>query len=155
MMRKLIAATVLAVLMSLFVVPFAAAQAQTSPCEPGEYYFRFEYNFGTGGDLADRVDEGCWPRADVYQTQFPGLIATMLHVSCSDQFVGGVGQDSDLGDPNRRVVAWYVLTKNGKACGVGNPIPIGGLAGAGLLTIAVGVVAFTQLRRRNDDPLDS
>ena len=160
--RKLMWAT-LGALLAFVALPSAAsaAPAAVTPeqCKSaGQTYFIFEY------DDSDEVgiDQGCASQNDITDAQVPGLIATELHVSCSDLFVGGVGQKSDLGDPARRVVAWKIIKfKNGqlyKTCGVGTPIPAGGSIGLFAVTAAVagaGALALgaRKLRRRGAVPM--
>ncbi len=87
-------------------------------------YYKWEYN----DSATVGIDEGCASGNDVYKTDHPGQVATYLHVSCSDTISpDGVPTKSDLGDPARRVKAYYISKDGGKkTCGQGtfsNPEP--------------------------------
>ncbi len=97
-------------------------------------------------------DSGCADQNDITPQTNPGLKVPALHVSCSDSFTNGIPSKGSLGDPNRRVTAYYV-DKGSKTCGFGTPtvISAGGLAGG--LVIAAGIagtaVVADRRRRRN------
>jgi len=120
----------------------------TNPCPSGQTYYLFQYNDSNVVGL----DKGCATQNDITEQTNPGLIATMLHVSCSDTFTNGIPKKSDLGDPNRRVVAYTIVKGDGKkTCGLGTPVPVGGLAGGALaLTAGVGYVVYRQRKIRNN-----
>jgi hypothetical protein len=125
--------TAVAVPMALATSSVASAQSATScPGKKGIYY-KFQYNFGRGSDV---TDEGCATSNNVTKADNPDLIATLLHVSCSDRIsADGVPTKSDLGDPARRIV-FYFISKDGgkKTCGQGTTtVPSGGVLGEGLL----------------------
>ena len=84
-----------------------------NPCAAKEKFYVFEYN---DSDVVG-IDTGCGTSNDVTTP-----IAPKLHISCSDMFPGGVPQKSDLGDPNRRVAAFYI-TSDKKTCGSGTFTP--------------------------------
>lgn len=158
--RKLIWASLGATLAFLALPSVAsAAPAAVTPAQcrsAGQTYFILEYN----DSATVGIDQGCASQNDVTSAQVPGLIARELHVSCSDKFEGGVGQKSDLGfgvgSPLRTVVAWQIIKKDGKTCGVGTPIPQGGslgLAGTTAIIVAIGAVGVgvAKARRRSTD----
>ena len=61
----------------------------------------------------------------------------------------GIPDKGDLGNRNRRVVA-YQIFKDGKLkCGNGTPIPAGGFAGLGLFALAIGGLGIMKLRKRS------
>jgi uncharacterized repeat protein (TIGR01451 family) len=93
----------------------------TSTCTGSkDIYYKWEYN----DSATVGIDEGCSQSIDVYKTQVPSLVATYLHVSCSDKISSdGVPTKSKLGDPNRRVKAYYILKPDGKTCGQGTFSP--------------------------------
>ena len=153
-MTKRLAALLALVAASLVlqVSPASAAPTFTEPSQctgKADTYFLFQYNdSGTVG-----LDSGCAEKNDVTSAQVPGLIANELHVSCSDQFPGGVPEKSDLGDPNRRVVAWLIIKDGGKkTCGVGTPVPAEGGTSSTLIGAAaiagVGLLGYGVQRRR-------
>ncbi len=86
-------------------------------CPSGQIFYLWKYN----DSATVGVDKGCATQNDVTRAQDPDLIATLLHVSCSDTISpDGVPTKSNLGDPARRVAA-YVIQKDRKICGRGNP----------------------------------
>lgn len=86
-------------------------------CPSGQIFFLWKYN----DSATVGVDKGCATSNDVTRSTHPGLIAALLHVSCSDKISpDGVPTKSDLGDPARRVVA-YAIQKGDKVCSMGNP----------------------------------
>lgn len=121
----------------------------------GDTYFLFEYNDSN----VVGVDSGCATKNDITRADVPGLIANTLHVSCSDKFIGGVGQKSDLGvtadGTPRRTVAWLIIKDGGKkTCGVGTPIPADGsiagwLVAGGAGAAGLAAVALQRRRRTN------
>ena len=121
-----------------------------NPCPAGQTYFLFQYNDSNVVGL----DKGCATQNDITKQTNPGLIATMLHVSCSDSFPNGIPVKSNLGDTNRRVVAYTIVKgsksgKNAKTCGMGTPVPVGGIAGGALaLTAGLGFVVYRQRKLR-------
>ncbi len=121
-----------------------------NPCPSGQTYFLFQYN---DSDVVG-LDKGCATQNDITEQTNPGLIATMLHVSCSDSFPNGVPVKSNLGDPNRRVVAYTIVKGDGKkTCGIGTPVPVGGIAGGALaLTAGLGFVLYRQRKLRVAQP---
>jgi hypothetical protein len=163
MLKKFILAFAGAALL-MAIVPSVASAAPpfTEPEECADQlgsekgsYFLFEYN---DSDTVG-VDSGCADKNEVTSADVPGLIATALHVSCSDEFPGGVPEKSDLGDPDRRVVAWQIIKFDKgevkKTCGVGDPIPSGGTAGyaatiALVAAAGAGLTALAFRRRQNN-----
>lgn len=147
-MKPIRTVLVLAMLMSLSLalVPTAASAQSASDCTGKQKFFLFEYNTG-------QVDSGCADKNDVDRSTHPGLIAVKLHVSCSDTFTNGIPRKGDLGDPNLRVVAYFIegdVSKPGnKTCGIGTPISAGGPAGAILLTSGLALTLGLGLRRRS------
>ncbi len=125
----------------------ASAQTGSAACSGKEIYFFFQYNFDNG---QTQYDEGCWPKNEV--TKFdvsPALIATSLHISCSDKISSaGVPEKSDLGNPARRIVSYFIRKPDGKTCGSGTPIPAGGIAGVLLVATGLGALGLTRRRRR-------
>ena len=155
MMKRILVSLTAALALALTLAvaaPTAASAQSTNPCTgKADTYFKFQYNFGVNGDV---IDEGCADGNEVTRADVPDLIANELHVSCSDKFPGGIPEKSDLGDPNRRVEAWFISKDGGKkTCGVGTPIPAGGVMGQGLLIVgAAGLataVGFEARRRRH------
>ena len=57
-------------------------------------------------DGATDVGVYCGFGNELNQTTVPSLTATTLHISCSDEFPGGVGEKSDLG--GRLVTSWSI-----------------------------------------------
>ncbi len=104
-------------------LPAASASAATppgvvNPCTGKQIFFFFRYN----DSATVGVDQGCSTTNDVLKTNVPTLVATKLHVSCSDDISPeGVPTKSILGDPNRRVAAYFIQKPDGKTCGFGNP----------------------------------
>jgi hypothetical protein len=152
-MKRRLAVAAMGMITASMFVPMSTAGAapvftERGDCPKGEKYFLFEYN----DSATVGVDSGCSKKNDVTGAEVPGLIANKLHVSCSDKFIGGVGQKSDLGSASRRVVA-YTIMKDGKVeCGQGDPIPAGGIVGAAILAgAAAGYVALRQRRNSDDD----
>ena len=138
--------------MLLALVPTAASAApdftEPSQCSDNKAYFLFEYE---DSDSVG-VDSGCSDSNEVFPSDVPGLIANELHVSCSDKIPDGdqPADKSDFGtkaDGSLRYVTAYTILKfkNGevdKQCGVGDPIPSGGVAGNAL---AIGGIAVAGL----------
>ena len=92
-------------------LPGGSAVPTTNPCPSKQTYFRFLYTDGL-------TDEGCAKKNDVTPAEVPGLVATKLHVSCSDTFTNGVPKKSVIG--NRRVAAYLIIKGDGKkTCGEG------------------------------------
>lgn len=90
------------------------------PGSKGAYY-KWEYN----DSATVGIDEGCSTTNDVTKAINPNLIATLLHVSCSDTIsADGVPTKSDLGSPSRRVKAYFISKDGGKkTCGQGTFSP--------------------------------
>lgn len=160
MMRKLTIAMVGAALL-LVALPSAASAAppftEASECSGDQRYFLMEYeDTGSVG-----VDSGCADQNDVTGADVPGLIANVIHTSCSDKIPDGndPAKKSDFGvkaDGSPRFVTAYTIIKlkDGridKQCGVGNPIPSGGIAGNALtlgFIVAAGMGVTLLARRR-------
>ena len=88
-----------------------SAVPTSNPCPGKQTYFRFQYSDGL-------TDEGCASKNDVTPAEVPGLVASKLHVSCSDTFTNGVPKKSVIG--NRRVDAYLIIKGDGKkTCGEG------------------------------------
>ncbi len=85
-----------------------------NPCAEKERYYVFEYN---DSDVVG-IDKGCSKDKDATTP-----IAPKLHLSCSDEFPGGVPEKSDLGSPNRRVAAFFITDGEKKTCGNGTFTP--------------------------------
>lgn len=98
----------------------SAGQAGSCP-DKKQIYFKFQYN----DSGAVGIDEGCSEKNDVTRAAMPGLVANRLHVSCSDKISPeGVPTKSDLGDPSRRVTAYFISKDGGKkTCGQGTFTP--------------------------------
>lgn len=167
-MKRNLLLAVLGALLAVMALPAVAsaepAFTQPSDCTGGKKstYFLFEYN-----DSAEvGRDSGCATQNDITSAQVPGLIATELHVSCSDSFPNGIPVKSDLGDPDRRVVAYTIIKDGGKkTCGMGTPctdpdpevcfpdteIPAGGPIGymAALGGLGAVYLVVRNVRRRN------
>lgn len=132
--------------------PPALPPGVTTPdqCSGKQIYYFFQYN----DSAAVGFDSGCNEGNEVTRATNPGLIATSAHVSCSDKFEGGLPQKGNLGDSNRRVVAYYIL-KGDKTCGFGTPdtgIPAGGLVGGAIVAAGLaGAAVVVQRRRRTAD----
>ncbi len=131
----------------------AAPPGVVNPCAGKEIFYFFRYN---DSDTVG-VDKGCATKNDVTRSVNPALIATLLHVSCSDQIdpVTGIPTKSDLGDPNRRVAAYYIEKDGGKkTCGFGNPsgpptVDVGILKTASASTVPAGGSATYTLTVSN------
>ena len=96
------------------------ASSPAGSCPDKQIYYKWEYN----DSATVGVDEGCATKNEVYKTDVPTLVATSLHVSCSDKIsADGVPTKSNLGDPNRRVKAYFILKSDGKTCGQGTFTP--------------------------------
>jgi hypothetical protein len=117
-------------------------------CSDKQIYFFFEYNDSN----VIGYDSGCANQNDITAQTNPGLKVPGLHVSCSDPFTNGIPSKSSLGDPNRRITAYYI-DKGSKTCGFGTPtvVSAGGVAGG--IAVAVGIagtaVVVERRRRRN------
>lgn len=116
-------------------------------CADKQIYFFFEYNDSN----VIGFDSGCADQNDITPQTNPGLKVPGLHVSCSDPFTNGLPSKSSLGDPNRRIVAYYI-DKGSKTCGFGTPtvIPAGGLIGGALVATGLAGAAVVVQRRRRE-----
>ncbi len=85
-----------------------------NPCAVGDRFYVFEYN---DSDVVG-IDKGCSSKKEVTTS-----VAPKLHLSCSDKFPGGKPEKSDLGDPSRRVLAYYITDGKKKTCGSGTFTP--------------------------------
>jgi hypothetical protein len=92
-----------------------------------KFGFHIQYHDGL-------TDTGCASNNTVTRATHPDLIATELHVSCSDDFIGaGITSKSNLGDPDRYVTS-YTIWSGGKikCTGTPNTTPPGGGNGGDL-----------------------
>jgi hypothetical protein len=134
MRKTLVTALLAALALSTFgVLAASPAGAQFPDVNCGrddKVYFNIEYSDGG-------VDSGCTDEKEIDRFTNPGLIARVLHLSCSDDFIGtGTTEKSDLGDPNRSVVNYSIYeVKDGRIdklkCGGsgGGGTPPGGIGG--------------------------
>ncbi len=100
---------------------FPVASNPVNTCSGKSIFYRFEYN----DSASVGVDSGCAEKNEVTRSTNPRLVATSLHVSCSDKIsADGVPTKSELGDPNRRVKAYFISKDGGKkTCGQGTFSP--------------------------------
>ncbi len=127
LMRPAVLVGILAVLFALLPASGASAADDPMPPPPGvvntctgkQIFYQFRYN---DSDTVG-IDKGCADSNEVTRSTNPALVATSLHVSCSDKIsADGVPTKSVLGDPSRRVAAYYISKEGGKkTCGFGNP----------------------------------
>ncbi len=112
----------------LSMLPGAAASAKepepalppgvVNTCASNEIFYQFRYN---DSDVVG-IDKGCATQNNVTRAENPALIATELHVSCSDKIsADGVPTKSNLGNSTRRVAAYFIQKDAKKTCGFGNP----------------------------------
>jgi hypothetical protein len=142
--RSVLLMLVAAMTVGLAVTP-AAAQAGDD-CAANQGYYLVQYNFGIGDDI---VDEGCSDLQNVRRTTTPDLIAQRLRIDCSDlDTTTGLPTDNALGHPDRQIVAFVFRFKRSASCGLGTPVPGGGIAGLGLSVLGLSALAAVQMRRR-------
>lgn len=102
-LRPLALLAILLAVLTMLPAGTASTKEPTSPppagvvntCSGKQISYQFLYN---DSDTVG-IDKGCADKNEVTRAINPNLVATSSHVSCSDQFPGGLGTKSDLGEP--------------------------------------------------------